>query len=128
MIETLVSGIFILAMIAVIGGHFLFAYRQAFAWWPTARAITDLTKEEAEKVAFLGRSIASYNACIGLGLVASFGLAAGPQAWVQGATLLFIVLTAAVGASGTKGNLILYARLSPAAVALIALVVSQLLI
>lgn len=89
--------------------------------------MTDLKGEEVEKTAFLGRSFASYNASIGIGLVLSFLLDGQREAWVQGVVLVLIVATAAVGASGTKGNTILIRRLLPAAVALLLLIVLQML-
>ena len=115
--------VFYLAMVIVILGHLYFAFKQRFRWRELCEQLTELREPEIEKTAFLGRSVASYNASIAVGLGASFGLAEGPQAWVQAVVLALIVATAAVGASGTKGNTILIARLLPAAVALIALVI-----
>ncbi len=110
--------LFNLAMFAVIAGHFGFAHLQWFRWDRVCAKLTDLTPEEAVRTAFLGRSFASYNASIGLGLGLSFLLAEGAREWVQAVTLALIVFTAAIGAAGTRGNLILLARLAPAAVAL----------
>lgn len=105
-------------MALVIGGHILFAYRQWFKWPELCAKLTDLTRDEALKTAFLGRSIASYNASIAVGLALSFLLDSSAQAWVQGVTLALIVATAAVGNAGVRGSTILVARLAPAAAAL----------
>ncbi len=118
--------VFYAAMTAVILGHFYFAYQQWFKWPDLCAELTGLGGEAVEDSAFLGRSIASYNASVGIGLAASFRLGEAPQAWVQGVTLGLIVATAAVGAAGTRGNAILIARLLPAAVALGALIYVQL--
>jgi uncharacterized membrane protein len=107
----------------VISGHFFFAYQQWFKWPQLCGKLTELTGSEIENTAFLGRSIASYNASIGVGLLLSLRLDDIPQAWVQGVTLLLITITAAVGAVGTKGNSILIARLMPAALALLTLLI-----
>lgn len=113
------------ALMAVILGHLFFAYQQWFKWPDLCEKLTDLRGEDIEKTAFLGRSIASYNTSIVVGLLLSFRLDDAPQAWVQGMTLALIVATAAVGATGTRGNAILIARLLPAAVALVALIYLQ---
>ena len=115
--------LFYLAMLAVIGGHFFFAYGQWFKWPDLCKELTDLEGQEVDKTTFLGRSIASYNASIGAGLLLSFLLV--NEAWVQGVTLALIVATAAVGASGTKTNTIRNLRLLPAAAALVLLIILQ---
>ena len=58
-------------LICVIGGHFFFAYGQWFKWARLCEKLTDLTGGEVEKTAFPGRSFASYNFSIGLGLLLS---------------------------------------------------------
>ena len=113
--------LFYLALIAVIGGHFAFAYMQWFKWKGLCRSVTDMSDEAIEQSAFLGRSIGSYNASIGVGLLLSFRLSDTAEYRVQLAVFAFIVLTAAVGAMGTKGNRILILRLLPAALAFILL-------
>ncbi|MBG6207806.1 DUF1304 family protein [Roseibium album] len=113
-----------LLMLAVIGGHLFFAYGQWFKWPDLCEKLTDLTGEEIEKTAFLGRSFSSYNASVGVGLCLSFWLPVPAQAWVQGVVLALIVFTAAIGAQGTKGNSILVMRLVPAALALVFLILS----
>ena len=142
-----ISGIiefaYVAAVLAVIGGHLFFAYGQWFKWPKLCEALTNLRDDEVERTAFLGRSFASYNASIALGLALSFlieyaseaGSEDAPQMgahgaiedWVQGVVLVLIVATAAVGASGTKTNTILKFRLLPAAVALALLLVGLLL-
>lgn len=114
-----------LAMAVVIVGHFLFAYLQWFRWRQVCKRLTDFTPDEAIKAAFLGRSVASYNAAIAVGLLLSFLLAHDTQLYVQGVVLALIVLTAVVGATGTRGNAILIARLLPAAAALLLLLLSR---
>ncbi len=111
-----------LALAAVIGGHFAFAYAQWFRWQDVCERVTDFNVEEVNRTRFLGRSIASYNASIGLGLCFSFLLPGSSQSWTQAFVLAFIVLTAMVGSAGTRGNFIFYARLSPAALALVFLI------
>ena len=111
----------------VIAGHLLFAFLQWFKWDFVCKRMTDLTGPEVERTAFLGRSFASYNASVGVGLLLSCCLDPTPQAWVQGVVLALIVATAAVGAAGAQGNAILKYRLSPAAAALIFLLAVRLL-
>lgn len=118
---TLIELIYYGAMVAVIFGHFFFAYGQYSRWPELCGKLTDLKGEEIEKTAFLGRSFASYNAAIGVGLVLSFFLEANAKFSVQAVVLALVVVTAAVGASGTKGNTILIARLAPAAIALLSI-------
>ena len=119
--------LYIIAMGAVIIGHFAFAWKQWCDWPGLCQDLTDLRGSEIEKTAFLGRSIASYNASIGIGLSLSSWLDEWPQALVQGAVLALICATAAVGASGTRGNKILLLRFTPGVLALILLVVVQIL-
>ena len=121
MSRRLITIVFYLAMAVVIGGHVFFAVMQACNWDILAGNLTDMSRGEIEASAFLGRSIASYNVSIALGLGLSFLLPKGPRARVQYVVLALIVATAAVGAAGTKGNDILLARLLPAAIALAAL-------
>ena len=114
-------------VVFVIGGHVVFAAVQMSpaGWARLCRRITQLkTDDEIGKTAFLGRSIGSYNASIAAGLALSFLLEDTAQAQVQGAVLLFIVATAAVGAMGTKGAGILLLRLAPAAIAFALLLAS----
>lgn len=113
--------LYTIAIIAVIGGHFFFAYGQWFRWKRICARLTHLTETEAEKTASLGRSFASYNASIGVGLCLSFLLPAETELTVQGVVLALIIVTAGVGAMGTRGNTILLARLLPAAIALVLL-------
>ena len=118
------SLLFYLLFSLVIVGHFFFAYQQWFKWPELCAKLTEFTGSEIEKTAFLGRSIASYNASISVGLLLSLLLAEPGQAMVQGVTLLLVVATAVVGAQGTRGNSILIARLAPALLALITLILS----
>jgi uncharacterized membrane protein len=117
--------LFYLAMLAVIGGHFFFAYVQWFKWSKLCEKITDLNIDEIKNTAFLGRSFASYNASIGTGLILSFLLVDKPQVWVQGVILALIALTASVGAAGTSDNTIRNYRLLPAVSALAVLIALQ---
>lgn len=110
---------YLLALAAVVIGHFIFAYGQWFRWLDICKKLTDLTEDEAQKTISMGRSFASYNASIGLGICLSFLLPETQRHWTQGVVLALVVLTAAVGASGTKGTTILVRRLLPAAVALV---------
>jgi len=105
----------------VIVGHLLFAYAQWFRWPRVCKKLTSLTDTEIENTRFLGRSIASYNASIGVGLFLSLFLENQTERLVQLAVLAFIALTAMVGNSGARGNLILFARLLPAALAFLLL-------
>lgn len=118
--------IYLLLLVAVIAGHFVFAQRQWFNWPFVAKKILGYPDEIHEITAGVGRSFASYNASIAVGLCLSFLLEPVSRHWVQGVVLALIVLTAIVGTQSTKGNFILYFRLSPAAAALIALVIWQL--
>lgn len=113
------------ALLIVIGGHFFFAYGQWFRWSDICKELTNLTDDEARKTASMGRSFASYNASIGVGICLSFLLPETPRDWAQGVVLVLVVGTAAVGVSGTKGSTILVKRLVPAAVALVLLILSR---
>ena len=114
-------------MVLVIAGHFAFAYMQAFKWDWLAKRLTNLDGPEIASAAFLGKSIASYNAAVGAGLALSFWLEKALHVPVQAGVLLAIVLTALVGNAGTKGNSILLARLAPAAAALALLILMQIM-
>ncbi|MCG7519503.1 DUF1304 family protein [Ruegeria sp. Ofav3-42] len=116
--------LYYLALAAVIIGHLVFAYAQWFHWQRVCERLTIFDAKEIEKTRFLGRSIASYNASIGVGLCLSIFLPDISQAWTQAVVLGFIVLTAMVGNAGARGNFILYTRLSPAAIALVFLIIS----
>lgn len=117
--------IYIIIMTFVILGHLMFAWKQWSAWCDIARELTDFDKTEIRKTKFLGRSIASYNASIGFGLTLSFLLDGRSEVWVQGVVLALICATAAVGASGTRGNRIIYFRFTPAAISLLLLIILQ---
>ena len=106
-------------MFAVVLGHFYFAYKQWFKWPELCADLTELEGGEVAKTAFLGRSFASYNASVGLGLNLSFRLSTEAIFSVQAIVLAMIVATAAVGSSGVRGNKILVGRLAPAAFALV---------
>ena len=118
--------IYLIAMLAVVGGHFFFSFGQWFRWPEICRKLTKLTENEAEKTKPLGRSFAAYNASIGLGLCLSFLLPEGPRDWTQIVVLALVAFTAVVGASGTEGKTIFLTRFAPAIVALIFLVLSVL--
>lgn len=111
-----------LALIAVIAGHFFFAYGQWFKWPRLCEKLTDLKGTEVENTEFLGKSFASYNFSIGVGLLLSLFFFDNPG--VQAVVLALIVLTAFIGSMGTKGSTILLLRLTPAVIALILLIVS----
>ena len=115
---------YLLAIAAVIGGHFFFAYAQWFRWPKVCEKLLGLLEPEAERIAPLGRSFASYNASIAVGLCLSFLLPDPSRILVQGVVLTLITLTAVVGALGTRGNTILLGRLIPAVAALLAMVVA----
>ncbi len=124
---------FSVSFVIVVVGHFAFASMQFFCWRWLCGRLTNLTPGEIENTAFLGKSIGSYNASIGLGLLLSlklvygaYGLlcsgkllssASGAFLGVQMAVMAFIALTAVVGALGTKGPTIWIARFSPALIA-----------
>ncbi len=115
--------LYYLVMLFVIGSHIFFAYGQWFKWPELCKKLTDLEGIEVSKTAFLGRSIASYNASIGVGLLLSFLLDSSSGAWVQGVTLALVIATATVGSISTKGNFIRNYRLLPAILALLCLVI-----
>lgn len=119
--RTLGQWIFGIAMFLVIAGHFAFAYLQWFDWEALTGRLTKMSPDSVAEAAFLGRSIASYNAAIGLGLLLSLKLEARARFFTQAVVLACIVVTAVVGAMGTEGPSILIARLAPAAFALAAL-------
>lgn len=108
-----------MAMAAVIGGHFFFAYLQWFRWPYICKKLTNFSEEEIKGTAFLGRSFSSYNASIAVGLCLSFWVPVPYQVFTQSAVLLLISITAAVGALGTRGNTILIVRFMPASVAFV---------
>ncbi len=110
--------LYLAALAVVVIGHFIFAYGQWFRWPEICEKLTDFSESEAQKTKSMGRSFASYNASIGLGICLSFLLPEIQRDWTQGVVLTFVIVTAAVGASGAKGNTILVRRLAPAAVAL----------
>ena len=64
--------LYFLALLAVVCGHFFFAYGQWFRWPDICKLLTNLTEGEALNTASLGRSFASYNASIGAGICLSF--------------------------------------------------------
>lgn len=117
--------IYLIVLLAVVGGHFFFAFGQWFRWPAICRKLSKLTEDEAKKTKTLGRSFAAYNASIGLGLCLSFLLPEAPRDWTQIVVLALVAFTAAVGASGTEGNTIFLARFAPAVVALFFLVLSM---
>ena len=104
---------YLLALAAVVIGHFIFAYGQWFRWLDICKKLTDLTEDEAQKTISMGRSFASNKATIGLGICLSFLLPETQRQRTQGVVLDLVVLT------GTKGTTILVRRLLPAAVALV---------
>ena len=112
-------GSYYLALAVVILGHFGFAYLQWFKWPGLAKSLTKLPEGALETSASLGRSFASYNASIAVGLLLSFRLEDPTRMSAQAVVLALIVATAAVGAAGTKTNRILKFRLTPAAAALV---------
>lgn len=113
-----------IVLLFVIAGHFFFAYGQWFKWPKLCEKLTNLNSDEVESTRFLGRSIASYNFSIGIGLLLCMVFL--NDVAVEAVVLIFIVATAFVGAKGTNGNSILLLRLAPAAVALLLLTVIRL--
>lgn len=111
----------------VILGHFAFGYLQCFRWRQVCRRLTNFSDGEVTASAFLGRSIGSYNASIGFGLLLSIWLPDPSRFWVQAVVLALIAVTAVVGWLGTRANsnLILIARLAPALIALVLLLVTS---
>ena len=105
-----------LALLVVIAGHFFFAYSQWFKWPKLCEKLTNLNSDEIESTRFLGRSIASYNFSIGIGLLLSLFIS--KSAAVQGVVLALIAVTAIVGSMGTKGRSILLMRFLPAVISL----------
>lgn len=109
---------------AVVIGHVFFALGQWFAWPRVCKKLTDFSDETIEHTAFLGRSIASYNAAIAVGLLMSLSLPEELQSSVQAVVMALISATALVGWMGTKGNSILYVRFLPAFIAMVLLVLA----
>lgn len=125
--ELAMNAVYLLFLLCVIIGHFYFAYLQWMQWPTMCKRLTDLEGEQVSRSAFLGRSIASYNISIAVGLLLTFLLQPESRIGVQAVVLAFIVLTAMVGAAGTKGNSILFSRLMPAALALLLLLIITIL-
>ena len=113
--------IYWIALFCVVVGHLYFAYGQCFKWPEICKELTKLSETEAMNTKSLGRSFASYNFSIAVGLILSFLLPDSLRSWTQVVVLTLVVFTAAVGAAGTEGNTILLKRLLPAAIALVAL-------
>ncbi len=107
----------------VIVGHVIFAVMQAFFWPFVAKRLLKI--EDAGAVAqttTVGKSFASYNLSIAIGLGLSFRLPESVLYDVQLAVMALIVFTAIVGYLGTKSIVILLGRLLPAAISLLLLV------
>ncbi|MEM0907172.1 MAG: DUF1304 family protein [Pseudomonadota bacterium] len=121
MMAYLQVGYFVL-LVAVIFSHVVFAGVQAFFWPSIAKRLFDLTDPSAvEKTTGVSHSFASYNLSIAIGLIMSTRLQAPFDREVQFVVLALIVFTAVVGYLGTKSKIILFFRLAPAALALLAL-------
>lgn len=114
--------LFQISIALVILGHVVFAGAQAFAWDAIAGALLKTTDPDLiEKTVPVGRSFASYNFSIAVGLALSFLLPETVRSKVQLTVLALIVFTAIVGFIGTTSPVILLGRLLPAAVACLSL-------
>ncbi|MBY6068813.1 DUF1304 family protein [Leisingera aquaemixtae] len=116
--------LFQISIALVILGHLVFAGMQAFAWGVVADRLLGISDPAAViKTAAVGTSFASYNFSIAVGLTLSFFLTINVQSKVHLTVLALIVFTAIVGYFGTGSLVILVARLLPAVVALLSLLV-----
>ena len=104
----------------VIIGHAVFAGMQAFKWPFVAKRLLDIEDEETiARTETVGKSFASYNLSISIGLALSFQLDPTVMQNVQLTVLALIVFTAVVGMLGTRSKVILLGRLLPAAAAFV---------
>ena len=102
----------------VILTHILFAGMQGFLWPVVAKRLLKIEDQDAiEKTATVGRSFASYNFSIAIGLGLSFHLSESVVLDVQITVMALIVFTAIVGFLGTRSKVILAARFLPAVAA-----------
>ncbi len=106
---------YLICFALVLLGHIVFAIMQWSFWPRLCKRLTGLEGTEIDKTKFLGRSFASYNAAIAIGLLLSLRLDVDVQAKVQLVTLGLIAITALVGNAGARGNTILFLRFLPAA-------------
>ena len=96
----------------VIAAHVLFAGMQQFRWPFVAERLLKITDPEAvASTATVGKSFASYNFGIAVGLGLSFRLPEAARDDVQLAVMVIIVFTAIVGYLGTRSLVILLGRL-----------------
>ena len=101
---------------AVIAAHVLFAGMQAFRWPFVAERLLGIVDADGiAKTATVGKSFASYNFSIAIGLGLSLYLLSENVARdVHVAVMSLIVFTAVVGLLGTRSKVILFGRLLPA--------------
>ena len=107
----------------VIFAHVVFAAMQAFRWSFVAKKLLKIEDPEAiTKTAPVGKSFASYNFSVAVGLGLSFSLSESAAYDVQLTVMALIVFTGVVGFLGTGSKVIFLGRLLPAA-AVVALLV-----
>jgi uncharacterized membrane protein len=108
----------------VILAHVVFAGMQAFRWPFVAKRLLNIEDPEAiAKTATVGKSFASYNFSIAIGLGLSFWISESVARDVQLTVMVFIVFTAVVGFLGTRSNVILLGRLLPAVATVLLLII-----
>ncbi len=111
----------------VILAHVVFAGMQAFRWSFVANRLLNIEDPDAiERTATVGKSFASYNFSIAIGLGLSFRLSDDVLHDVQQTVMSLIVFTAVVGFLGTRSKVILLGRLLPAVEAVVLLLMGLL--
>lgn len=107
----------------VIVAHVVFATMQAFSWPFVAKRLLNIEDPDAiAKTSSVGKSFASYNFSIAIGLGLSFRISESVAHDVQLTVMALIVFTAIVGFLGTRSKVILVGRLLPAVAAVLLLV------
>ena len=110
----------------VIVAHVVFAAMQAFYWpFVTKRLLKIEDPEAVAKTATVGKSFASYNISVAIGLGLSFRISESVAHDVQLTVMALIVFTAIVGFLGTRSKVILFGRLLPALAAVVMLVMGH---
>lgn len=103
--------------------HFYFLVLEMFLWRTRARRLFGMSAEKAEMTAQLAANQGLYNGFLATGLV--WALVSGPELVPRATFFLLCVFAAGVYGSVSVKRIILYVQAAPAAVALVALWMSQ---